>query len=93
MSLPSPAFQISDVASLHALRQLGHVAGLQAKLAADEPFLETALTPLAEVLFTDGDAFEFLFDDVLDLFEAVEPGEDLGGGLGAVRGACSRGRG
>jgi hypothetical protein len=33
---------------------------------------------------TDGDALKFPFDDFPDFFEGVEPGEDLGGGLGAV---------
>jgi hypothetical protein len=69
----------------HAFGQFGHVAGFLAEFAADYPFLATALTPLAEVLFADGNAVEFLFDDFLELFEAVEPGEDLGSGLGAVK--------
>jgi hypothetical protein len=54
------------------------------QIAADQPFLEAALTPLAEVLLADGEALKFLCDDFPDFFEGVEPGEDLGGGLGAV---------
>jgi hypothetical protein len=42
------------------------------QIAADQPFLEAALTPLAEVLLADGEALKFLCDDFPDFFEGVE---------------------
>jgi hypothetical protein len=50
------------------------------EFAAGLPFLEAALTPVAEVLFVDGVAVEGVAEDLLNLGKAVEPlGEDAGG--------------
>ena len=44
------------------------------------PFLEAALSPVAEVLLVDGVSIEGVAEEGLDFGEAVEPlGEDAGG--------------
>jgi hypothetical protein len=57
------------------LDELGH-PGAGVFLA--EPFLETTLAPFAEVLFADGASTEMGVEDVSDLGEAVEPGDEMG---------------
>jgi hypothetical protein len=45
------------------------------------PAFEAAGAPLGEVLFANGHAIELGGEDFFDAHEAVEPGEDVGGGL------------
>ena len=46
-----------------------------------EPVLMAALAPFGEVLFGDGVAIEIFFEDFLNFFGSVEPGDDFGAGL------------
>jgi hypothetical protein len=48
-----------------------------------EPILITAGAPGGEIDVIDGEAFELLCEDGLDLWQGIEPGED-GGGFEAV---------
>jgi hypothetical protein len=50
------------------------------EFAAELPFLEAAVAPVAEILFVNGMAVEGVAEEGLDFGEAVEPlGEDAGG--------------
>ena len=79
-----PSGESEAISSLQFRDVFAHVRGAVEEFAMEEPFLESALTPGAEVLGGDGRAVEALADDLADFGQVVEPGEDFGGFLAVV---------
>ena len=57
----------------------GEVGGGLSEGLVGEPFFESALAPLGDVLFVDGAAVELLLEDFLDFRKVVKPLEKVGG--------------
>jgi hypothetical protein len=65
---------------MHVVRLFGQANDRLAGFLPSDPFQMAGLPPIREILLGNGPAVEVVVQDLLDLGQLIEPGEDFGAG-------------